>query len=68
VGSGKGIQLRDLAEIYVQMTGCETEYGQSSEGQVFGIVDASEIEGRLGFRPVVSLEEMIREALEAAGH
>lgn len=68
VGSGKGIHLRDLAETYAQMTGCEAEYGQSSEGQVFGIVDASEIEGRLGFRPAISLEEMLREALEAAGH
>jgi nucleoside-diphosphate-sugar epimerase len=29
IGSGKGIQLRDLAGIYNQMTGCEAEYGQN---------------------------------------
>ena len=66
VGSGKGIQLSELAQIYTQMTGCENEFGQQVEQEVFGIVDASEIEMRLGFRPAISLEEMIREALEAA--
>lgn len=68
IGSGKGIQLRDLAAIYNQMTGCEAEYGQNQDQEVFGIVDASEVEMRLGFRPTVSLEEMIRESFEASGH
>ena len=68
IGSGKGIQLRDLAAIYNQMTGCEAEYGQNHDQEVFGIVDASEVEMRLGFRPTVSLEEMIRESFEASGH
>ena len=68
IGSGKGIQLRDLAGIYNQMTGCEAEYGQNHEHEVFGIVDASEVEMRLGFRPSISLEEMIKESFEASGY
>ena len=68
IGSGKGIQLRDLAGIYNQMTGCEAEYGQNQEHEVFGIVDASEVEMRLGFRPSISLEEMIKESFEASGY
>ena len=68
IGSGKGIQLRDLAGIYNQMTGCEAEYGQNQEHEVFGIVDASEVEVRLGIRPSISLEEMIKESFEASGY
>ena len=68
IGSGKGIQMRDLAGIYNQMTGCEAEYGQNQEHEVFGIVDASEVEMRLGFRPSISLEEMIKESFEASGY
>ena len=60
--------MRDLAAIYNQMTGCEAEYGQNHDQEVFGIVDASEVEMRLGFRPTLSLEEMIRESFEASGH
>ena len=68
LGSGKGISMEDLASIYQQRTGCDLEFGQSDEGEVFGIVDAWGLEERFGFRPQISLEEMIGEAFEAAGH
>jgi len=68
VGSGKGISMEELASIYQQRTGCDPEFGQSAEGEVFGIVDAWVLEERFGFRPQISLEEMIAEAFEAAGH
>ena len=68
VGSGKGISMEDLAASYKKRTGCDPEFGQSVEGEVFGIIDARGLEERLGFRPQISLEEMIAEAFEAAGH
>ena len=68
VGSGKGISMEDLASIYQQRTGCDLEFGQSDEEEVFGIVDAWGLEERFGFRPQISLEEMIGEAFEAADH
>ena len=68
VGSGKGISMEDLASIYKQRTDGDLEFGQSDEGEVFGIVDAWGLEERFGFRPQISLEEMIGEAFEAAGH
>ena len=40
VGSGKAISMADLAAIYNQKTGCESEYGQDDSHEVFGIVDA----------------------------
>tara|TARA_B100001113_G_scaffold324036_1_gene295417 strand:+ start:606 stop:1475 length:870 start_codon:yes stop_codon:yes gene_type:complete len=68
VGCGKGISMSDLAGIYSQRTGCESEYGQDESQEVFGIVDARDLEMRLGFAPQISLEEMIEEAFGFAGH
>ena len=59
VGSGKAISMSDLAAIYNQKTGCESEYGQDESQEVFGIVDARDLEMRLGFAPQISLEEML---------
>ena len=39
VGSGKGISMEELAGIYNSRTGCDTEFGQSDAGEVFGMVD-----------------------------
>ena len=64
VGSGKGISMADLAAVYQSNTGCDTEFGQSDAGEVFGIVDAWVLEERFGFRPQISLEEMMSEAFE----
>ena len=66
VGSGKGISMHDLANIYQSKTGCEIELNQRDDDEVFGVVDAWVLEERLGFRPRISLEEMIDEAFEAA--
>ena len=65
VGSGKGISMHDLANIYQSKTGCEIELNQRDDDEVFGVVDAWVLEERLGFRPRISLEEMINEAFEA---
>ena len=65
VGSGKGILMHDLANIYQSKTGCEIELNQRDDDEVFGVVDAWVLEERLGFRPRISLEEMIDEAFEA---
>ena len=66
VGSGKGISMHDLANIYQSKTGCEIELNQRDDDEVFGVVDAWVLEESLGFRPRISLEEMIDEAFEAA--
>ena len=68
VGSGKGITMSDLAEIYNQRTGATAELNQNSDTEVWGIVDAWYLEHRCGFRPQISLEEMVEEALEVANH
>ena len=68
VGSGKGISMLDLGAIYNQKTGCETELAQDDSQEVFGVVDARDLEMRLGFSPQISLDEMIEEAFEFAGH
>ena len=68
VGSGKAIPMSNLAELFKERTGCEIELNQSDREEVWGVVDAWFLEDRCGFRPSISLEEMIGEAFEAAGH
>ena len=68
VGSGKGITMSELANIYNSKTGASVELNQNSDGEVWGIVDAWFLEHRCGFRPPISLEEMIDEALEVSGY
>ena len=67
VGSGKAIQMSDLASLYSDKTGCEIELNQNDREEVWGVVDAWFLEDRCGFRPSISLEEMIEESFEAAG-
>ena len=66
VGSGKAIPMSDLAELYRDRTGCEIELNQSDREEVWGVVDAWFLEDRCGFRPSISLEEMIEESFESA--
>ena len=66
VGSGKVITMHDLSGIYNSRTGCEIELNQSDSNEVWGVVDAWVLDQRLGFRPSISLEEMIEEAFELA--
>ncbi len=67
VGSGKAIPMSDLAELYRERTGCEIELNQSDREEVWGVVDAWFLEDRCGFRPSISLDEMIEESFEATG-
>ena len=67
VGSGKAISMSDLAEVYRDRTGCEIELNQNDREEVWGVVDAWFLQDRCGFRPSISLDEMIEEAFEAAG-
>ena len=67
VGSGKAIPMSDLAELYRERTGCEIELNQSDKEEVWGVVDAWFLEDRCGYRPSISLDEMIEESFEAAG-
>ena len=66
VGSGKAISMSDLAEVYRDRTGCEIELNQNDREEVWGVVDAWFLQDRCGFRPTISLDEMIEEAFEAA--
>ena len=67
VGSGKAISMSDLAEVYRERTGCEIELNQNDREEVWGVVDAWFLQDRCGFRPSISLDEMIEEAFEAEG-
>ena len=67
VGSGKAISMSDLAEVYRGRTGCEIELNQNDREEVWGVVDAWFLQDRCGFRPSISLDEMIEEAFEAEG-
>ena len=66
VGSGKAIPMSDLAELYRERTGCEIELNQSDREEVWGVVDAWFLEDRCGFRPSISLDEMVVESFEAS--
>tara|TARA_B100000287_G_scaffold429661_1_gene483417 strand:- start:423 stop:1268 length:846 start_codon:yes stop_codon:yes gene_type:complete len=68
VGSGKAIPMSELSEIFRLRTGCEIELNQSDREEVWGVVDAWFLQDRCGFRPSISLEEMIEEAFEASSH
>ena len=68
VGSGKAIAMSDLSQLFAERTGCEIELNQSDREEVWGVVDAWFLEDRCGFRPSISLEEMIEEAFDAANH
>ena len=67
IGSGEAMTMSDVAAIYQERTGCDPQYGNDDSNEVWGAVDAWEIEQRCGFRPSVSPMEMIDEALENAG-
>ena len=68
VGSGKAIPMSDLSQLFAERTGCEIELNQSDREEVWGVVDAWFLEERCGFRPSISLEEMIEDAFDAANH
>jgi nucleoside-diphosphate-sugar epimerase len=67
IGSGQGAVMSEVATIYAERTGCGPQYGNDDRNEVWGVVDAWEIEQRCGFRPEVELHQMIEEAFEIAG-
>jgi len=67
LGSGEGVTMSDIAAIYQQRTGCDPQFGNDDSHEVWGVVDAWEIEQRCGFRPAVTPTEMVDEAFENAG-
>lgn len=67
IGTGEGSLMSDVAAIYHERTGSDPQYGNDDSHEVWGVVDAWEIEQRCGFRPTVTPAEMIAEALENAG-
>ncbi|MAP58126.1 MAG: NAD(P)-dependent oxidoreductase [Candidatus Thermoplasmatota archaeon] len=64
VGTGRGVNLNDVAQIYARETGAEPVFGTDNSQEVYGVVDVLELEHRLGFRPSITLEQMISEALQ----
>ena len=67
IGTGEGTVMSEIAGLYQQRTGCDPQYGNDDKHEVWGVVDAWEIEQRCGFRPSVTPTEMIDEAFEHAG-
>jgi nucleoside-diphosphate-sugar epimerase len=67
IGAGEPVVMNDLAATYEERTGCSAQYGQDDRHEVWGVVDAWEIEQRCGFRPEVNAAEMVEEALSVAG-
>ena len=67
IGTGEGTLMSDVANLYQERTGCDPQYGNDDKHEVWGVVDAWEIEQRCGFRPSVTPTEMIDEAFENAG-
>ena len=67
IGTGEGSLMSDVATLYQERTGCDPQYGNDDTHEVWGVVDAWEIEQRCGFRPSVTPAEMIEEAFKHAG-
>ena len=67
IGTGEGTLMSDVATMYQERTGCDPQFGNDDSHEVWGVVDAWEIEQRCGFRPSVTTAEMIDEAFENAG-
>jgi len=65
IGSGGGITMNDLAEMYRNKVNCDVLTGRDEKGEVFGVVDGRDMEERFGFRPQISIEAMIDEAFSA---
>ena len=64
IGTGRAIPLQQVAQIYSNQTGAEPQFGNDDSNEVWGVVDAQELEHRLGFRPSITIEQMITEALQ----
>jgi nucleoside-diphosphate-sugar epimerase len=64
IGTGRAVPLRDVAALFSSETGAEPQFGHDDSREVWGVVDVREVEDRLGFRPSISLEQMVSEAIQ----
>ena len=64
IGTGRATPLRDVAQLFSDQTGADPQFGNDDSNEVFGVVDSQEVQHRLGFRPSITLEEMVSEALQ----
>ncbi len=67
IGTGDAKPMSDIAAVFQQATGSDPQFGSDDSHEVWGVVDAWEIEQRCGFRPSVPTEDMISEALNNVG-
>ena len=66
-GTGRAVPLRSVAEQFEAMTGASPQYGSDDSSEVWGVVDVLSVEERIGFRPQITLEQMIEEAIQNVG-
>ncbi len=66
VGRGEPVAMDKLVEAISDNTGGAPNYAGSGTDEVWGVVDAVELEQRLGYRAQVSLEDIMGEALQQA--
>lgn len=67
VGCAQGVNMGELANFISEKTGSSPEFTGDSGSEVWGIVDGWELEQKVGFRPELSIAEIIEEALAHAG-
>ena len=66
-GTGRAVPLSTVAQQFEAMTGAAPQYGNDDSSEVWGVVDVLSIEERIGFRPQITLEQMIEEAMQNVG-
>lgn len=64
IGRGQGVRMVDLAEAISSATGASPQYNSNPGEEVWGIVDGWEMGKRIEYRPEVSIEQMLQEALQ----
>ncbi len=66
VGRGEPVAMDKLVEAISENTGGAPNYSGSNTDEVWGVVDAVELEQRLGYKAQISLEDIVGEALQHA--
>jgi nucleoside-diphosphate-sugar epimerase len=66
VGCAQGVNMGQLANLISERTGSSPEFTGDKGTEVWGIVDGWELEQRVGFRPELSIGDIVEEALAHA--
>ena len=66
VGCAQGVNMRKLADLISERTGSSPEFTGDKGTEVWGIVDGWELEQKVGFRPELSIGDIVEEALAHA--